>query len=159
MVNRSLDPLDAVFGALAHPARRRMLEQLATGAASVGQLAEPFRMSAPAISRHLRVLEAAGLVLRARDGRVHRMDLAGSQLAGAMQWLDTNHRFWSARFDRLAEMLEEPDAPAAPVPAPAPPEVPEWPHPRPAPASRSRSSATSRRRPSASSKPSRRPRK
>lgn len=85
-----------------------MLDRLAGGPASVGELAGPFRMSAPAISKHLRVLEEAGLVVRERDGRVHRMDFAGGSLAGALQWLDRNHRFWSARLDRLAAFLEAP---------------------------------------------------
>ena len=63
--------------------------------------------AAPAISRHVRVLEGAGLVVRERDGRLHRMDMAGGALAEALHWLDRNHRFWSARFDRLAALLVE----------------------------------------------------
>src|SRR5262245_7388286 len=138
MVNRHPHTLDAVFGALAHPARRGMLQRLATGATSVGELAAPFRMSAPAISRHIRVLERAGLVSRARDGRVHRLDLSGDALAEALRWLDRNHRFWAARLDSLAAFLEAPNATK---------EEPAWPTPSPAPDSRSRSSARSRRIP------------
>jgi DNA-binding transcriptional ArsR family regulator len=146
MVNRQPDPLDAVFGALAHPARRLMLQRLTEGAASVGELAAPFSMTAPAISRHVRVLERAGLVVRERDGRLHRMDLSGGALGEALRWLDRNHRFWTARLDALAAFLE----------APTPAQEDKWPTPSPAPGSRSRSSARSRRRRSASSTRSRR---
>jgi DNA-binding transcriptional ArsR family regulator len=152
MVNRITDPLDAVFGALAHPARRHMLERLARGTASVGELGEPFRMSAPAISRHVRVLESAGLVSRARDGRVHRMDLSGGTLNEALAWLDRHHRFWSTRLDRLATILDSPTGTTQT-------EEPAWPLRNPAPASRSRSSARSTRRPSVSSTRSRKPRR
>jgi DNA-binding transcriptional ArsR family regulator len=145
MVNRHPDPLDAVFGALAHPVRRHMLQRLTEGAASVGELAEPFSMSAPAISKHVRVREHAGLVVRERDGRLHRMDLSGGALGEALRWLDRNHRFWTARLDALAAFLE----------APTPAQEDAWPTPPPAPASRSRSSARSRRRRSASSTRSR----
>src|SRR5262249_54426854 len=146
MVNHHPDPLDAVFGALAHPVRRRMLQRLTGGAASVGELAAPFSVSAPAISKHVRVLERAGLVRRERDGRLHRMDLSGGALGEALRWLDRNHRFWTARLDSLAAFLE----------APTPLEEDAWRIPPPAPASRSQSSARSRRRPSASSTRSRR---
>jgi DNA-binding transcriptional ArsR family regulator len=147
MVNLSPDALDAVFSALAHPARRGMLERLATGAASVGELAVPYRMSAPAISKHVRVLERAGLVSRERDGRVHRLDLSGSSLTEALHWLDRHHRFWTVRLDALAALLEAPEPQK---------EEHAWPTPPPAPSSRSRSSARSRRRRNASSKRSRR---
>jgi DNA-binding transcriptional ArsR family regulator len=130
-----------------------MLERLAVRSTTVGELAEPFRMSAPAISRHVRVLEDAGLVVRERDGRLHRMDMAGGALAEALHWLDRNHRFWSTRLDRLAQLLENPDAAS-----PAPTEDPAWPR-SPAPASRSRSSVRSPRRPSRSSTRSRKPRR
>jgi DNA-binding transcriptional ArsR family regulator len=147
MVNRQADPLDAVFGALSHPARRRMLERLSAGAASVGELAEPFRMSAPAISRHVRVLEHAGLVVRERDGRLHRMDMEGGTLAAALRWMDTQHRFWSARLDRLGAFLEQPTQEEKPV----------WPRRNPPPEPRSGSSARTPRHPRKSSKRSRRP--
>jgi DNA-binding transcriptional ArsR family regulator len=147
MVNHQPDPLDAVFGALAHPVRRLMLQRLTEGAASVGELAAPFSMTAPAISKHVRVLERAGLVVRERDGRLHRMDLSGGALGEALRWLDRNHRFWTARLDALAAFLE------APTPAH---QEDTWPTPPPAPGSRSRSSARSRRRRSASSTRSRR---
>jgi DNA-binding transcriptional ArsR family regulator len=153
MVNNQTNLLDAVFSALAHPARRHMVERLATGAASVGELGEPLKVSAPAVSRHVRVLEDAGLVVRERDGRLHRMDMAGGALAEALHWLDRNHRFWSTRLDRLAVLLENP----APPP-PAATEDPAWPR-SPAPASRSRSSVRSPRRPSRSSTRSRKPRR
>ncbi|MFN8448740.1 MAG: metalloregulator ArsR/SmtB family transcription factor [Anaerolineae bacterium] len=104
-------PLDAVFSALADPTRRAILERLATGEASVTELAEPFadEMSLPAISRHLRVLEAAGLIARAREGRVHRLRLRPAALKTAAEWLAYYRQFWDEQFDSLAEFLEQVD--------------------------------------------------
>ncbi|MCE9627722.1 MAG: metalloregulator ArsR/SmtB family transcription factor [Candidatus Eisenbacteria bacterium] len=147
MVNNRRDPLDDVFAALAHPVRRHMLERLAEGPALVGELAGPHRVSAPAISRHLRVLESAGLVSRHVDGRVHRMDLAGSTLAPALAWLDHYHRFWSTRLARLKTLLE----------TPSPEEEVTWTPPPPA--SRSASSSRSPRRSRRSTTRSRKPRR
>lgn len=100
--------LDAVFGALADPTRRAILEQLAQGGATVGELAEPFDVSRPAISKHLRVLERAGLVLRHRDGRVSRCGLDASPMAGASAWVEQYRVFWEGQLDRLARFLETP---------------------------------------------------
>lgn len=98
--------LDSVFAALADPTRRRILEGLIDGSAHVGRVARPFRVSAPAISRHLRVLERAGLVRRTRRGRIHEMELAAEPLRRAADWLDTYRRHWTASLDALAHFLE-----------------------------------------------------
>jgi len=98
--------LDAVFAALAHPARRRILSRLARGPASVGELAKPFDMSLPAVSRHLRVLQDAGLLKRRRDWRVHKMSLDPRPLAKATKHLERYRPFWEDTLDALAEYLE-----------------------------------------------------
>jgi DNA-binding transcriptional ArsR family regulator len=105
MVKRSIS-LDSIFAALADPTRRRILEGLMDGCAHVGQLSRPFTVSAPAISRHLRVLERAGLVRRTRRGRIHEMELAAEPLRRASDWLDTYRRHWEASLDALARYLE-----------------------------------------------------
>lgn len=109
MVNRraaALD-LDAVFAALAHPIRRAILEQLSAGDATVGELAQPHKVSAPAISKHLRVLEDAGLLKVEPEGRVHRCHIDAAPLSAAFGWLTRYRVLWEDRFDRLAEHLEE----------------------------------------------------
>ena len=98
--------LDRLFGALADPTRRAILGRLTAGAASVNRLAEPFAMSRPAISKHLKVLEAAGLVERLPDGRMTRCRLDAAGLEPAYEWLDRYRRYWEASLDRLAEYLE-----------------------------------------------------
>ena len=106
MVNHSGE-LDRVFHALADATRRGILAQLASGGpSSVGELAEPYDVSAPAISKHLRVLESAGLIEREIAGRVHRLRLGPVPLGEAMQWIDATRRFWEAQFDSLARHLE-----------------------------------------------------
>ena len=105
MVKRSVS-LNTVFAALADPTRRRILEGLMDGCAPVGRLAEPFKVSPPAVSRHLRVLERAGLVRRTRRGRIHEMELAAGPLRKAADWLDTYRRHWEASLDSLARYLE-----------------------------------------------------
>ena len=102
--------LDSVFAALADPTRRRILEGLMGGCAPVGRVAAPFKVSAPAVSRHLRVLERAGLVRRTRRGRVHEMELAAGPLRKAADWLDTYRRHWEASLDSLACYLEAGEA-------------------------------------------------
>ncbi len=102
----SLD-LDAVFAALAHPIRRAILEQLAGGDATVGELAEPHKVSLPAISKHLRVLEGAGLLKVEPEGRVHRCQIDAAPLSAAFGWLTRYRVLWEDRFDRLAKHLEE----------------------------------------------------
>ena len=106
MVKLQTEPLDAVFSALADPTRRAILARLAEGESSVGELAEPFDISLPAISRHLRVLRNAGLVLRHKDGRVRRCALDAAPLKAASDWVETYRRFWDDQFDALAEYLE-----------------------------------------------------
>jgi DNA-binding transcriptional ArsR family regulator len=98
--------LDAIFAALAHPIRRAILEQLAGGDANVSELAEPHHVSLPAISRHLRVLENAGLVKVEPEGRVHRCRIDAAPLSAAFGWLTRYRVLWEDRFDRLAKHLE-----------------------------------------------------
>src|SRR5256884_7123362 len=97
--------LDAVFSALAHPIRRAIVEQLAGGDATVGELAEPHKVSLPAISKHLRVLEDAGLLQVEPEGRVHRCQLDAAPLSAAFGWLTRYRVLWEDRFDRLARHL------------------------------------------------------
>lgn len=108
MVNRSVKSrqLDGVFAALAHPTRRAILHRLARGEASVGEVAAPFRVSLPALSRHIRVLENAGLVRRRLDGRVHRLRLVAEPLRGAVGWMAEYAEFWNQQLDALDRFLE-----------------------------------------------------
>jgi len=98
--------LDLTFAALADPTRRAILDRLVHGVATVGQLAEPFDISRPAISKHLRVLERAGLVSRQRDGRVSRCGLDASPMKDAADWVDRYRRFWDQQLDQLVQYLE-----------------------------------------------------
>lgn len=102
--------LDVTFAALADPTRRAIVERLALGATHVGELAQPFAISAPAISRHLRVLEAAGLIEREVDARYRICRLRPAALGAAHGWLDQYRRHWEQSLDRLAELLESPSA-------------------------------------------------
>jgi DNA-binding transcriptional ArsR family regulator len=97
--------LDAVFAALADPRRRRILVRLADGEATVGELAAPFRVSRPAISKHLRVLERAGLVKTVRAGRESRCTLAVARLRGAAEWIAGHARLWERNLNRFADYL------------------------------------------------------
>jgi len=99
--------LDLVFGALADPTRRAILARLASGEASVNELSEPFEMSQPAISKHLKVLERAGLVERAVDRQRRPARLKAAPMADAVQWLEEFRTFWSSSFDQLDDLLEE----------------------------------------------------
>ncbi len=107
MVKYQSDPLSEIFGALADPTRRAILARLALGETSVGELAEPFEMSLPAVSKHLGVLETAGLVQREKLGRVRRCQLDGRPLEAAATWIDHYRRFWEAQLDSLAKYLEK----------------------------------------------------
>jgi DNA-binding transcriptional ArsR family regulator len=107
MVKYQSDPLSEIFGALADPTRRAILARLALGETSVGDLAKPFEMSLPAVSKHLTVLETAGLVQREKQGRVRRCQLDGRPLEAAAGWIEDTRRFWEARLDSLARYLEE----------------------------------------------------
>ena len=99
--------LDRTFAALADPTRRRILAHLARGEQRVTQLARPHAMSLPAVSKHLRVLEKAGLLRRRRYGRVHEMQLDAQPLKQAAQWVEEYRKFWEGSLDRLAEYLEK----------------------------------------------------
>lgn len=99
--------LDATFAALAHPARRAILARLADGEATVTELAEPFAMSQPAISKHLKVLEGAGLISRSRDAQRRPRRLEVRPLAEATAYLERYRELWEARFQALDGLLEE----------------------------------------------------
>ena len=101
------DPLSLTFAALADPTRRAILARLAKGEASVKDLAAPFEMTQPAISKHLRVLERAGLIARSRDAQRRPSRLVATPMAEATDWLATYRKFWEASFDALDEVLEE----------------------------------------------------
>ena len=103
----SSEQLDAVFAALADPTRRAILSRLATSDASVNELAEPFAMSQPAISKHLKVLERAGLVSRGRDAQRRPRQLEPQPLAEATEWLERYRQFWEESFRRLDRLLGE----------------------------------------------------
>jgi DNA-binding transcriptional ArsR family regulator len=107
MVKHRGAALDATFHALADPIRRSILMRLEAGEASVTELARPFRVSLPAISKHIRVLEKAGLLRRRRAGRVHSLRLAPGPLREAAEWIEHYRRFWEARFDALDRHLQE----------------------------------------------------
>lgn len=98
--------LDSVFHALADPTRRGMLAQLALGETSVSALAEPYRMSLAGASKHVKVLEAAGLVTRKRMGRTHRCSLQAKPLEEAERWLRQWEKFWNVRLDRLGAAIQ-----------------------------------------------------
>jgi DNA-binding transcriptional ArsR family regulator len=98
--------LDAIFHALADPTRRAILSRLATGEATVNELAEPFPISLPAISRHLKVLEAAGLISRGRDAQYRPCRLEPAPLQDAQAWIGRHQAAWAERFDRLDEYLQ-----------------------------------------------------
>ncbi|HLY30522.1 MAG TPA: metalloregulator ArsR/SmtB family transcription factor [Ktedonobacterales bacterium] len=106
MVNDSSGRLTAVFSALADPTRRAILDRLTHGEASGTELARPFAISVPAISRHLRVLEEAELIRRRKDGRTHRFRLAALPLHEAATWLEHYRQFWEAQFDSLDAYLQ-----------------------------------------------------
>lgn len=101
------DGLDKVFAALADPTRRAILARLAKGESSVQELAEPFAMTQPAISKHLRVLEAAGLISRGRDAQRRPRKLEAEPLAKANAWLETYRDFWEENYARLEDLLVE----------------------------------------------------
>lgn len=106
MVN-SAGNLDAVFAALGDPTRRQIVERLARGPLSVGEIASGFSISQPAISRHVRVLEESGLLERQVVGRVHRCTLSPTIMQAASGWIDKQRSFWNAALDRLDDLLAE----------------------------------------------------
>jgi DNA-binding transcriptional ArsR family regulator len=99
--------LDATFAALADPTRRAILSRLAAGEASVAELARPFAMSQPAISKHLKVLERAGLISRGREAQRRPCRIEARPLAAADAWLENYRQIWEANFQRLDQLLEE----------------------------------------------------
>jgi len=103
----SVDRLNSTFAALADPTRRAILARLASGAASVTELAEPFEMSLPAVSKHLKVLERAGLIARGREAQWRPCRLQAGPLGVADEWLEQYRRFWEESFDRLDVYLRE----------------------------------------------------
>jgi DNA-binding transcriptional ArsR family regulator len=103
------DQLSATFAALADPTRRAILARLTEGEATVGELAAPFSISFQAVSRHLRVLEHAGLIERGRTAQLRPSRLRGAPLREVADWLETYRAFWEAGFDRLDERLREDD--------------------------------------------------
>jgi DNA-binding transcriptional ArsR family regulator len=113
MVKYSSRTLNRTFAALADPTRRRILAHLARGDKCVTRLAKPHAMSLPAVSKHLRVLEKAGLLRRRRYGRVHEMRLDAKPLQEAAQWVEEYRKFWQGSLDRLAEYLEKENRPSA----------------------------------------------
>ena len=103
----ALDQLSSTFAALADPTRRAILARLVTGEASVTQLAEPFDMSMPAISKHLKVLERAGLIARGREAQWRPCKLEAAPLKDVADWVEHYRRFWTESFDRLEDYLRE----------------------------------------------------
>ena len=99
--------LDRTFAALADPTRRAILERLVTGEATVAELAKPFRISAPAVTKHLKVLERAGLISRSRQAQTRPCRLEGEALREIAEWVERYRRCWDARLDRLGEYLTE----------------------------------------------------
>ena len=102
----AVDPLSATFAALADPTRRAILSRLASGEATVTQLAEPFRMSLPAISKHLKVLERAGLVAQGREAQWRPRRLEPAPLKEVSDWVESYREIWEARLDRLDSYLK-----------------------------------------------------
>lgn len=105
MVNHQALALDRTFQALADPTRRAIVARLARGSTTAGELAKPFAMSLPAVSKHLKVLEGAGLIARRKAGRVHHLSARAEAMRDAARWLDEQRRFWERSLDRLAEHL------------------------------------------------------
>jgi DNA-binding transcriptional ArsR family regulator len=101
------DPLSATFAALADPTRRAILARLANGEATVTELAEPFQMSLPGVSKHLKVLETAGLISKGRDAQWRPCRLEGKPLRDVAEWMNTYRRFWDESMDRLDDYLQE----------------------------------------------------
>jgi DNA-binding transcriptional ArsR family regulator len=107
MPTMTADRLDRTFAALADPTRRAILARLAAGEASVSTLAEPFEMSMPAVSKHLKVLERAGLITRGRERQWRPARLEAGPLREVAEWAERYRRFWEESYDRLDEYLDE----------------------------------------------------
>jgi DNA-binding transcriptional ArsR family regulator len=102
----AVDELSSTFAALADPTRRAILERLARGEATVNELAEPFPITVQAVSKHLRVLERAGLIERGRDAQLRPSRLRADPMSDAVAWLESYKDFWESGFDRIGERLE-----------------------------------------------------
>src|SRR5271154_5525566 len=107
MTTMTEDGLTAAFAALADPTRRAIVSRLARGGATVTELAAPFAMSLPGISKHLKVLERSGLISRGRDAQFRPCHLEAGMLDGALDWITTNRRLWDERFDKLDTVLAD----------------------------------------------------
>ncbi len=107
MSNAASDILDLTFAALADPTRRAILARLAMGEANVMELAEPFKMSQPAVSKHLKVLERAGLISRSREAQSRPCRLNAARLKDVNEWTENYRQFWEKRFDQLDAYLEQ----------------------------------------------------
>lgn len=107
MVNYKVLPLDKTFAALSDPTRRAILSRLTQGTATVGELAAPFNISLPAISKHLTVLEKAGLLVRRKEGRIQHCSLNATPLKEAAAWITLYEQFWEGQLDALADFFEE----------------------------------------------------
>lgn len=105
MVNRA-QALDDVFHALADATRRSMVQRLSRGPATIGELGEPFAITKPAVTKHVKVLERAGLLRRAVEGRIHRCEIDPRPLDRANRWVERVRAFWESRFDDLADYLD-----------------------------------------------------
>lgn len=110
MVNYIEAQLDTVFSALSDPTRREMIARLTRGDMSVADLAEPFKISKPAVTKHLKKLERAGLIRRHIEGRTHRCELVAEPLSEVSHWLQFYERYWNAKFDQLDAYLSSDDS-------------------------------------------------
>ena len=107
LVKNMLDPLNTIFAALSDPTRRAILARLALGESSVKELAEPFSISAPSITKHLKVLERAGLIARSRDAQWRPCRLEAAPLQAVSEWVENYRRFWEQKFARLDNYLSD----------------------------------------------------
>lgn len=107
MVNYAERRLDLAFGALSHPIRRGILARLSTGEATIAELAKPFKVSAPAITKHMRILEDAGLLSRKKLGREHHCRLEAKRMKEAEAWIEAHSKFWNEKLDALERYLKE----------------------------------------------------
>src|ERR1043165_6133451 len=114
-IDASFSGLDATFGALSDPTRREILARLASGDRTISELAGKFDMTLPAVSKHIRVLQAAGLAAVERDGRVRRARLTPAPMRSALDWIERYRQFWESELDRLAAYLEATPTSAEPA--------------------------------------------
>lgn len=124
-MKQAVDPLSRVFHALGDPTRRGILERLSSGEATVGELSEPFDISAPAISQHLRVLEGAGLIERSTRAQWRVCSIHPEAFDDATAWIETNRALWQAQFDRLDDVLARLRQPHDDSPSPSTAPQPE----------------------------------